>query len=116
MLAAPRFEHRAFFHVDANEEDEERRGDADHEHAPPADRVEQQEIDEAGDEIARRIATLKQARNGAAQLAPGSLSMTRLAPRPHSPPIAIPKRKRRTRRLVSDGREARRELKDRKER
>src|SRR6185369_17439622 len=100
--AAPLLEHRAFLHVHADKEDEQRGRDPDHEHAAPADRVEEQEIDEAGDEIARRIAALQQAETGPRRRA-GIDSMTRLAPRPHSPPIPTPKRKRSINRLVSVG-------------
>ena len=61
-------EGRALLDVHADEEDEKRRRDADEEHAAPADPVEQQEIDEAGDEIAGGIAALEQARHGTAKL------------------------------------------------
>src|SRR6185503_10424401 len=65
--AAPRLEHRAFFYVHADEEDGPGGGDTDHEHAAPADGVEQQIIDEAGDEISCRIAALEEPRDGSAQ-------------------------------------------------
>src|SRR5438270_269279 len=66
-LAAPRLEDRALLHVHADEQDEKRRGNPNHEHPPPADLIEQQIEDEAGDEIARRVAALQKAGNRSAK-------------------------------------------------
>ena len=67
-LAAARLERRTFLDVHADEQDEQRRRNPDHEHAAPADPVEQQIEDEAGDEIAGRIAALEKAGDWTAQL------------------------------------------------
>ena len=64
----PRLEHRAFLDVNSNEQDEQRGCDADHEHAAPANRVEQQIIDEARYKVARGIAALQQAGHGPPKL------------------------------------------------
>ena len=83
-----------------DQEDQDRRRDPDHEHAAPADRVEQQEIDQAGDEIARRDSPTGAARRPAPRSFAGIDSITRLAPIPHSPPMQKPNSVRITNRLV----------------
>ena len=99
-----RFAHdvgRAFLDVHADEEDEKRRRDPDEEHTAPPDAVEQGEINEAGDEIAGRIAALEQARHGAPEPGRNGLHDEACAD-PHSPPMAKPNRVRMTSSSVSE--------------
>ncbi len=59
---------RRFRNLAADIEHEQRRDDADHEHAAPADILEQQSIDDRGEKISGRIARLQQSRYEASRL------------------------------------------------
>ena len=101
--------------MDADEQDEQRGRYADHEHPAPADAVEQQEVDEAGDEIAGTMAQLEDAPRPDRATSPGSIFMTRPGPRPlirH--PSQFRRGKRRTSKVLESSREARRKFQNRK--